>query len=145
MSTTTPDAAPDPARLADPVRASDAEREAIVTRLHDALGEGRLDLPETETRVAAAYAARHRQELPPLLADLPGSSPRVQGSDAPTWTSIWTSIVWRLRLLLGGIGGGTPDGGATAPTAQQCRRAAVVVVLVVVWLVLCAAAGALVA
>ena len=140
MSTTL---SPEP--TGDPVLASDAEREAVVTRLHDALGEGRLDLPETETRVAAAYAARHRHDLPALLAALPGSSPRVDGSRAPTWASIWIAIVWRLRLLLGRIGGSTPGADATAPTTRQGRTAAVVVGLVVVWLLLCAGAGALVA
>ena len=53
------------------VRASDADRADTVARLHHALGEGRLDLAETDERVAAAYAARYRSELPPLLADLP--------------------------------------------------------------------------
>lgn len=57
-----------------PVRASDAEREDTVARLHHALGEGRLDLAETEVRVAAAYVARYRSELSPLLpADMGGS------------------------------------------------------------------------
>ncbi len=59
-----------------PLRASDGEREATVARLHQALAEGRLDLAETEERVTAAYAARHRDELPPLLADLPSSGRR---------------------------------------------------------------------
>ncbi len=48
------------------VRASTSEREETVARLHHALGEGRLDLAETETRIAAAYAAQYRDELPPL-------------------------------------------------------------------------------
>jgi hypothetical protein len=74
-----------------PVQASDAEREDAVARLHHALGEGRLDLAETEDRVTAAYAAQHRAELLPLLADLPhGSS--LAGSGAPTWTALWSSV-----------------------------------------------------
>ena len=50
------------------LRASDADREATVAALYRALGEGRLDLDETDQRVAAAYAARHCDQLPPLLA-----------------------------------------------------------------------------
>ncbi|HEY2223127.1 DUF1707 domain-containing protein [Actinomycetospora sp.] len=41
------------------MRASDAERGDAVRLLQHALGEGRLDLQETETRVAAAYASVH--------------------------------------------------------------------------------------
>ena len=55
------------------VRASHAERAATVDRLHAALGEGRLELDETEERVAAAYGSSYRSDLLPLLADLPAS------------------------------------------------------------------------
>ena len=54
------------------VRASDAEREAVVTRLQIAVGEGRLDLDEFGQRAAAAYAAGTTAELAELVADLPG-------------------------------------------------------------------------
>src|SRR3954465_778065 len=102
-----------PAPGAGTVRASDAEREETITRLHQALGEGRLDLDETETRVAAAYAARYRDELPPLLNDLPGTAePHLGVERAPAWSQLWTSVVWRLRVLLFG-----PD--ATAPSARH--------------------------
>lgn len=62
------DAAPDrpPA-----VRASDADREAVVARLQTAVGEGRLDLDEFGQRAHAAYAAVTREELDQLVADLP--------------------------------------------------------------------------
>jgi hypothetical protein len=53
------------------VRTSDAEREEIVTILRAAIGEGRLTLDEGEERIAAAYAAKFRDELGPLTADLP--------------------------------------------------------------------------
>ena len=67
------DAAPDrpPA-----VRASDADREAVVTRLQTAVGEGRIDLDEFGQRADAAYAAVTREELDLLVADLPASSAR---------------------------------------------------------------------
>ena len=53
------------------VRASDADREAVVTRLQVAVGEGRLDLDEFGQRAGAAYAAVTRAELDQLVADLP--------------------------------------------------------------------------
>jgi uncharacterized protein DUF1707 len=115
-----------------PLRASDAEREATVARLHQALAEGRLDLAETEERVTAAYAARHRDELPPLLADLPSSMPAP--GDAPQWDELWVSTVWRARSAL--------LGPQERPGPGQCRSAAWLVVLAVVWVALCALVGA---
>lgn len=125
---------------AAPVRASDAEREEMVARLHHALGEGRLDLAETDERVAAAYAARYRSELPPLLADLddPGYLPAGAGTGAPTWSAIWVTVVWRARTALWGP---TGPGGAR-PTAGHCRTAARLVVVAVLWVLVCAFLGA---
>ena len=59
----------DPGRPA--VRASDAEREAVVSRLQTAVGEGRIDLDEFSERMQAAYAATTTADLAGLLADLP--------------------------------------------------------------------------
>lgn len=53
------------------MRASDAERERIAEILRDAVAEGRLDMGEFEQRLEAAYAARTRGELTPLVRDLP--------------------------------------------------------------------------
>jgi hypothetical protein len=53
------------------VRASDADREAIVTRLQSAVGEGRINLDEFGQRADAAYAAVTRADLDLLVADLP--------------------------------------------------------------------------
>ena len=53
------------------LRASDAERGAVVARLQTAVGEGRLDLDEFAERAEAAYAAATTAELDALLADLP--------------------------------------------------------------------------
>lgn len=55
------------------VLASDAERERVTHRLRDAAAEGRLTLTESDERQAMAYAARTRDELTPLVADLPGT------------------------------------------------------------------------
>jgi hypothetical protein len=68
------------------LRASDADREAVVTRLEGALSEGRISVDEFRQRTESAYAATSGTELEPLVADLPASgTPRVQivGSRAP--------------------------------------------------------------
>ena len=120
------------------LRASDAEREQAVARLHEALGEGRLDLAETEERVAGAYAAQYRDELAPLLADLtdPGSTLARPGSEVPTWQALWVLTVWWARATLLGAAGGD------RPTPAQLRAAAVLVTLAVLWTVAWAFLGA---
>lgn len=55
------------------VRASDAERDAVVERLRRALSQGRLTVHEFDARTAAAYQAKTRGELAELTRDLPGS------------------------------------------------------------------------
>ena len=66
------------------VRASDAEREAVVERLRVATAEGRLTLGELTERTGAAYTATTRGELVPITADLPEvpSSPAVPARPA---------------------------------------------------------------
>jgi hypothetical protein len=61
---------------ADSLRCSDAERERTSTALHEAAGEGRLTMEETETRLGQVYAARYRHELEALTADLPAPDAR---------------------------------------------------------------------
>ncbi len=56
------------------VRVSDAEREAVVTRLNEATSAGRLTLEEFGDRVTAALAARTRGDLDVLVVDLPAAS-----------------------------------------------------------------------
>jgi hypothetical protein len=56
---------------ADRLRASDAEREQYAEIVRDAVGEGRLTLDEGDERLGAVYAAKFRDELPPLVTDLP--------------------------------------------------------------------------
>src|SRR5215468_4048609 len=75
MSTPTPEHLPQ-------VRVSDAERDAVVARLNDATGEGRLTLEEYTERVGAALAAKTRADLDMLLADLP-AHPSTQPRPAP--------------------------------------------------------------
>ena len=49
---------------------ADADRERVVTRLHGAVGEGRLTLGEFEDRVSGVLAARTFGEIEPFVADL---------------------------------------------------------------------------
>ena len=61
-----------PAPLASgALRVSDAEREHVAARIRDAATEGSLTLAEADERQALAYAARTRDDLHPLTADLP--------------------------------------------------------------------------
>ncbi len=53
------------------VRASDADRDAVLTRLARALGEGRLTMAEFDERARFAHAARTHAELAVLVTDLP--------------------------------------------------------------------------
>jgi hypothetical protein len=55
------------------MRASNAEREAVLQRLLRALQDGRLTAEEFEQRSAAAVDARTHGELAVLTRDLPGS------------------------------------------------------------------------
>lgn len=56
------------------LRASDAEREAVVGKLNQAVGDGRLTLDEFSERLELTYAARTRGDLSPLLRDLPAET-----------------------------------------------------------------------
>jgi hypothetical protein len=68
-------ATPEPKRRPDgavrrPLRASDADREAVVDRLREAAAEGRLDMEELDERLGAALTAKTVAELAPLTDDL---------------------------------------------------------------------------
>jgi hypothetical protein len=56
------------------LRASDADREQIVTRLRDASAEGFLTLEEFAERMTSAYDGRTRADLDELVRDLPAES-----------------------------------------------------------------------
>ena len=55
------------------IRASDAERDQVVALLQRDFADGRLTQAELEDRVGAALAARTRDQLHALTADLPGA------------------------------------------------------------------------
>ena len=55
------------------IRASDGERDQVVAVLQRHFADGRLTQAELEERAGAAFAARTREELRDLTADLPGA------------------------------------------------------------------------
>jgi hypothetical protein len=57
------------------LRASDADREAVVAALRRHHADGRLTTDELEERVGAAWGARLVSELEALLSDLPRTPP----------------------------------------------------------------------
>lgn len=57
------------------LRASDADRDAVIDRLRAAASEGRLDTGELDERLDAALRARTYGELEPLLGDIPSRAP----------------------------------------------------------------------
>ena len=92
-------------------RASDAEREAVVTRLQDAASEGRLTVEELAERIDAAYAARTHAELEPLTADLP-AAPASVASGPPVVGPAGGGVASgsRSATILGILGGGDRKG-----------------------------------
>jgi hypothetical protein len=55
----------------DPIRASDADREAVVATLREAYMAGRLTMDEFDERMSAAYHSRTWGDLRALSTDLP--------------------------------------------------------------------------
>lgn len=77
-----------------PILASDAEREQTVTRLRDAVGEGRLTLEEFSERVGAVQLARTDQELATLSRDLPAAPASTELTAEPeTYRAVCSHLV----------------------------------------------------
>ena len=83
-----------PTSTPPPLRASDADRAATVQVLQDAVTRGLLTTDEASERMAAAFAAVHLHELPPLTADLPPLSTR---PTAPGWRPLAVLAVEQVR------------------------------------------------
>ncbi|MDT3396609.1 DUF1707 domain-containing protein [Streptomyces sp. B1866] len=105
-------AAPSPGTTPEPsapaLRASDAERERVAEALRQAAAEGRLDMPEFEQRLDAAYQARTHADLEALLRDLPVPAATVSGAADTAWA--------------GRIGGPPTSGSALAFLAGFQRK-----------------------
>lgn len=125
-STPTSLSTPSPPRL----RASDADRHQTVSALQDAAGRGLLTADEAGERMATAYAARHLDELPALIADLPPAVPPVPA--APGWRLLLTLAALQIRAAIATI---TADGlrsrRALAAMAAMLLGVAALVALVI--------------
>ncbi|WP_169814112.1 DUF1707 SHOCT-like domain-containing protein [Actinomadura kijaniata] len=97
---------PDPVRPPRPpaasVRASDAEREAVVERLRVASVEGRLTFEELTERTEAAYLAVTRGDLEGVVADLPALGAPGATPAPPQIRRRFTSIMGDVRERLSG-------------------------------------------
>lgn len=82
------------------VRASDAEREEVVRVLQKAAGDGRLTPEEAGERLALASAARYRDDLDPLVADLPAEAMEPQPVAPTRGFAPW--MAWRLVRFAAG-------------------------------------------
>ncbi|WP_084957839.1 DUF1707 SHOCT-like domain-containing protein [Thermoactinospora rubra] len=95
------------------VRASDAEREAVVEQLKQASVEGRLTLAELTERTEAAYSAATHAQLALLTQDLPaaGAVPRVPAPAEPRKRRWFVAVMgdskrrgkWRVDQGLGAV------------------------------------------
>lgn len=97
---------PDGAAGPPVVRASDADREAVVARLQTALAEGRLDVEEFAERAHAAYGAATLADLDALVGDLPTTPVEIVGTRTPEQL---TNVFGDIRLA----------GSATAPALAR--------------------------
>ncbi|MFF3172709.1 DUF1707 domain-containing protein [Streptomyces sp. NPDC057900] len=111
----------EPSPSAGRMRASDADREAVVELLREAAADGRLDLDELDTRLGHALAAKTRGELVPLTDDLgpavfdPGEPLTLKGGiHGAERTGVW-KVPPRI-VAYGGLGGVRLDF-----TRAECR------------------------
>jgi hypothetical protein len=112
------------------IRASDQDREVVVTALRDAYTVGRLTLEEFDERTTAAYASRTWGDLRKLTEDLPVQP--ILGSDVPG------------RSLPAPVLPVHPprSNGLVPPPGQRRRRPVAFVPLVALWIVLALASAA---
>jgi hypothetical protein len=98
------------------LRASDAERDEVVSKLADEFAAGRLSHDTFLFRMNAVLQARHQSDLPRVLADLPGT-PGADSRSAPA-----RGLAGRLRAALPRLpGSGGTVCGENAPQARSPR------------------------
>jgi hypothetical protein len=131
------------------IRASDDDREKIVTALREAYTEGRLTLDEFDERTSAAYSARTWGDLRTLTEDLP--SPPVLGTQQQdTPPSVLLPGMRSARELDAGDLPSTPPRppmSRVSPdlmrtTPRRPRPFGRLLPVVLIWAVIAAAAGA---
>jgi hypothetical protein len=82
------------------MRCTTADRERTAGLLHEAAGDGRLTMEETEERLGQAYAARYDYELEALTTDLTPANPSPAGW-ALVATQFRQQLLDDLAMLLG--------------------------------------------
>jgi small-conductance mechanosensitive channel len=82
------------------LRASDAERDATVDRLHRAATEGRIGSDELEQRVSVALKARTYAELDATVADLPSPRSRSRARHPAVPAARWAARSVRANPML---------------------------------------------
>ncbi|MFF2522459.1 DUF1707 SHOCT-like domain-containing protein [Streptomyces liangshanensis] len=114
------------------LRASDAERDEVMSILSDAFSQGRLTSDEFDLRLSAAVDASGRQDLAKLVADLPA----LNGGDAQ-----WSPLRGGVRKGAGSKG----SGGAKVKSSELFRlvrsRLAASVAVIGAWGVVFVATG----
>jgi hypothetical protein len=108
------------AQQADGLRASDAERDEVVSRLREEFAAGRLSQDTFLHRMNAVLEARHQADLPPLLADLPGGPAPSSPPPAPVQSVLGRlRAAWPRRLRSGAT---LPAGAGSPRQAGPVRR-----------------------
>jgi hypothetical protein len=83
------------------LRASDADREHVVDRLHKAATEGRIASEELEHRVSAALKALTYSELEATVSDLPSAqTPRRRATRPAVGVARWGVSVVRANPIM---------------------------------------------
>jgi hypothetical protein len=91
----------DPADEDGQLRASDADRDAVLAQLQEHTATGRLTPADLELRAEQALGARTGAELAALVRDLPAASPPDTGRVRTWFVSIMGSSTRRGRIRLG--------------------------------------------
>lgn len=92
---------PDPEQM----RASDADRERVAQRLHQAMADGRITMAELEERLGTVYAAKTIGELQPVVTDLPDEGAPLPSVSATSAVAPASTAVPERRI--GGVPGST--------------------------------------
>ncbi|MBF6202936.1 DUF1707 domain-containing protein [Streptomyces gardneri] len=94
------------------IRASNAERDAVVRLLGRHMADGRIELPEYDQRVAQVYATTDRDDLRSVLSDLPelgkdAAAPASAPPRIPIWQRIeggtWLAVSVLVLVIWGAI------------------------------------------
>ncbi len=121
------------------MRASDADREAVVRTLLDGIARGLLTLDEGDERVATAYAARFLDELPRLTADLPPAP--ASAPVAPGWRALALLAWLQVRTAVAGLWRGIRRAARSRPPRLAGVAVATVTLLALLTIMAAAAAG----